>query len=101
FRFRFKALRFFFKAFSFAAKALRFLNVGPRLKRPSLFQDGATTDEIFAKASPLFSRLLDCGSSEIEKRQGRHKDILLTHATISIGFSLCTPIISDYLKKKH
>ncbi|MBR3633884.1 MAG: hypothetical protein IKN51_05050, partial [Bacteroidaceae bacterium] len=56
---------FFFKAFSFAAKALRFLNVGPRLKRPSLFQDGATTDEIFAKASPLTSTRLDLGSARL------------------------------------
>ena len=30
-----------------------------------------------------------------------YKDILLTRATISIGFSLCTLIISAYLKKKH
>ena len=57
--------------------------------------------DLVSRLLDFFSRLLDCGSSEIEKRQGRHKDILLTHATISIGFSLCTPKISDYLKKKH
>ena len=49
--FRLDAIRFDFGAIKFAAKALRFPFVGPRFS--------ATTDEIFAKASPFGSTRLD------------------------------------------
>ena len=50
-KFQLDAIKFDFGAIKFAAKALRFPFVGPRFS--------ATTDEIFAKASPFGSTRLD------------------------------------------